>query len=63
MWAMDWAKDKAAPEIQQFDFVFLITLRDVQSSIPLEEIVVNQHRRFLARKVPKKQTSKPYWKD
>ena len=52
-WAIDWTEDKAPPEIQQFDFVFFITLRDVKNNTPLEEIVVNQHRRFEARRVQK----------
>ena len=30
MLAMDWAEDKAPPELQKFYFVFLITLRDVE---------------------------------
>ena len=36
----DWAEDKAPPELQQFDFVFLITLRDVDSNIPIEQLVI-----------------------
>ena len=43
MFAMDWAEDKAAPELQQFDFVFLVALRDVDSDIPLENVVQQQH--------------------
>ena len=52
MLAMDWAEDKAPPELQQFDFVFLIALRDVDSNVPLEHVVLNQHGRFQAQKVP-----------
>ena len=52
MLAMDWAEDKSPPELQQFDFVFLIALRDVDSNVPLEHVVLNQHGRFQAQKVP-----------
>ena len=51
MLAMDWAEDKAPPELQQFDFVFLITLRDVDSDIPIEQLVIKQHKRIKARRV------------
>ena len=53
MLALDWAEDKAPPELQRFDFVFLIALRNIDSDIPLEEVVVKHHGRFKARKVPK----------
>ena len=45
---MDWAEDKAPQELQQFDFVFLITLRDVDSNIPIEHLVIKQHKRMKA---------------
>ena len=51
MLAMDWAEDKAPPELQQFDFVFLITLRDVDGNIPIEQLIIKQHRRMKARRV------------
>ena len=53
MLAIDWAEDKGPPELQQFDFVFFISLRDVDDNIPLEEVVIKQHGRFKVRKVPK----------
>ena len=46
MLAMDWAEDRAPPELQQFDFVFLITLKNVSKNIPLEEIILQQHGRM-----------------
>ena len=49
---MDWAEDKAPPELQQFDFVFLITLRDVDSDIPIEQLVIKQHKRLKAKRIP-----------
>ena len=49
---MDWAEDKAPPELQQFDFVFLITLRDVDSDIPIEELVIKQHKRMKVKRIP-----------
>ena len=52
MLAMDWAEDKAPPELQQFDFVFLIGLKDIDSDTSLENIVLQQHGRFQAKKVP-----------
>ena len=54
MLALDWAEGKAPPDLQQFDFVFLIALRNIDSDIPLEEVVIKQHGRFKARKVLKK---------
>ena len=53
MLAMDWAEDKAPPELQQFDFVFLIALRDVDQDITLEEVVIKQHQRLKVMKIPK----------
>ena len=52
MLAMDWAEDKAPSELQQFDFVFVIALRDVDSNIPLENVVLRQHGRLQGKKVP-----------
>ena len=49
---MDWAEDKAPRELQQFDFVFLITLRDVDSNIPIEHLVIKQHKRMKANRIP-----------
>ena len=51
MLAIDSAEDKAPPELQQFDFVFLITLRDIDDNIPIEQLVIKQHRRMKAKKV------------
>ena len=53
MLAIDWAENKGPPELQQFHFVFFISLRDVDDNIPLEEVVIKQHGRFKARQVPK----------
>ena len=53
MLAMDWAQGKAPPELQQFNFVFFIALKDVNSNMPLEDIILNQHERFKVRNVPK----------
>ena len=53
MLALDWAEDKAPSELQKFDFIFLIALRNIDRDIPLEEVVIKQHGRFKARKVPK----------
>ena len=49
---MDWAEDNAPPELQQFDFVFLIALRDVDSDIPIEQLVIKQHKRLKVKKIP-----------
>ena len=49
---MDWAENKAPPELQQFDFVFLITLRDIDSDIPVEQVVIKQHKRLKVKKIP-----------
>ena len=49
---MDWAENKAPPELQQFDFVFLISLRDINNNDSLGNIVIKQHRRFKAMDVP-----------
>ena len=46
MLAMDWGEDKAPAELQQFDFVFLIALKNVSKNIPLEEIILQQHGRM-----------------
>ncbi len=40
--ALDWAQD-AHEAIQQFDFTFLILLRHIDSNLPLEEIIIQQH--------------------
>ena len=53
MLAMDWAEDKAACELQQFDFVFLIALKNVHKNIPLEEIILQQHGRMRSMGVSK----------
>ena len=53
MLAMNWAEDKAPPELQQFDFMFLIALRDVEQDIPLEEVIIKQHQRLKVMKIPK----------
>ncbi len=45
MLALDWAED-ARPELQKFQFVFLILLRYVEGNEPLEEIIMQQHGRL-----------------
>ena len=46
MLAMDWAENKAPSELQQFDLVFLIALKNVSKNIPLEEIILQQNGRM-----------------
>ena len=55
MLAMDWAEDKAPSELQQFDFIFLIALKNVNKNIPLEEIILQQHGRMRNMGVSKEQ--------
>ncbi len=50
MLALDWAEDRA-PELEQFSFVFLISLRDVNSDRCLESIILEQHGRLKTMKV------------
>ncbi len=45
MVGLDWAEDKW-PELQKFQFVFLILLRYVDGNEPLEEIIMKQHGRL-----------------
>ena len=56
--AMDWAGDKVPAELQQFDFVFLIALKNVNKNIPLEEIILQQHGRMRNMGVSKQQIKK-----
>ena len=55
MLAMDWAEDKALSELQQFDLVFVIALKNVSKNIPLEEIILQQHGRMRNMGVSKEQ--------
>ena len=55
MLALDWAEDKAPSELQQFEFVFLIALKNVSKNIPLEEIILQQHGRMRNMGVSKEQ--------
>ena len=72
MLAMDWAEDDTATEpitkrtrldsdskasLKNFDFVFLIQLSKVDSNIPLEEVIIQQHSRLKSKNVPKEQIS------
>ena len=72
MLAMDWAEDDTAAEpitkrtsldsdskasLKNFDFVFLIQLSKVDSNIPLEEVIIQQHSRLKSKNVPKEQIS------
>ena len=52
MLALDLAEDKAPPELQQFDFVFLIDLKDINGSMTLVEIIQNSHSRFNKDEIP-----------
>ena len=45
MVALDWA-EKTSNIINQFGFVFLISLRHVDNNIPLESIILEQHGRL-----------------
>ncbi len=40
--ALDWAQD-AYEAVRQFDFTFLILLRNIDSNLPLEDIIIQQH--------------------
>ena len=55
MLAMDWAENKSPNELQQFDFVFLIALKNVSKNIPLEEVILQQHGRMKTVGVTKEQ--------
>ena len=70
MLAMDWAEDDTAAEpspkrtrldndsegsLKNFDFVFLIQLSKVDSNIPLEEVIIQQHSRLKSKNVPRDQ--------
>ena len=70
MLAMDWAEDNTAAEpitkgtrldsdskasLKNFDFVFLIQLSKVNSNIPLEEVIIQQHSRLKSKNVPRDQ--------
>ena len=55
MLAMDWAEDKYPTVLQQFDFVFLVALKNVNKNIPLEEIILYQHGRLRNMGVSKEQ--------
>ncbi len=48
--ALDWAENKR-PELQQFQFVFLILLRYVDGNEPLEGIIMQQHGRLQTENV------------
>ncbi len=48
--ALDWAEN-AKPELQQFQFVFLILLRHVEGNEPLEHIIIQQHGRLETERV------------
>ena len=58
MLAMDWAEDKAPAELQQFDFVFLVALKNVSKNIPLEEIILQQHGKMRTMGVSKEHIKK-----
>ena len=70
MLAMDWADDDTTAEpiakrtrldsdskasLKNFDFVFLIQLNKVNSNIPLEEVIIQQHSRLKSKNVPRDQ--------
>ena len=72
MLAMDWAEDDTAAEpipkrirldsdsegsLKNFDFVFLIQLSKVDSNIPLEEVIIQQHSRLKSKNVPREKIS------
>ena len=48
--ALDWAEN-TRPELQQFQFVFLILLRHVEGNEPLEYIIMQQHGRLETQNV------------
>ena len=53
MLALDWAKKKEneRPELQKFQFVFLILLRYVEGDEPLDEVIMKQHGRLKTENV------------
>ena len=55
MLAMDWAEDRAPCELQQFEFIFLIALKNVSKNVPLEEVILQQHGRMKAMGVSNEQ--------
>ena len=55
MMAMDWAEGNATAGLKDFDFSFLIQLSIVDSNIPLEEVIIQQHSRLKSKNVPKEQ--------
>ncbi len=50
MLALDWAEN-AKEEVRQFKFVFLISLRHVDSDQPLEQVILDQHGRLRTEQV------------
>ncbi len=48
--ALDWA-EKVSPELDQFQFVFLILLRHVDENEPLEQIIMQQHGQLITENV------------
>ncbi len=50
MLALDWAENMR-PELEQFQFVFLVLLRHVEGNDPLEHIIMQQHGRLVTEKV------------
>ena len=50
MLALDW-KDNKRPELQRFQFVFLVLLRLVDKNNKIEEIILKQHGRLETEKV------------
>ncbi len=50
MLALDWAEN-TRPELQQFQFVFLVLLRHVGENEPLEQIIIDQHGRLKTENV------------
>ena len=57
MLAMDWAEGEATAGLKNFDFVFLIQLSKVDSNIPVEEVIIQQHSRLKSKNAPKEQIS------
>ena len=54
MLAMDWADGKS-DELQQFDSLFFISLKNVSQNIPLDEVILQQHNRMRTMGVQKEQ--------
>ena len=52
MLALDWAEDKAQPELKQFDFVFMIPLKDIDGNMTIEELILKYHSGFQVNEVP-----------